>query len=112
MKVLHVEEVADHTGPESCVVIREDGGEALTGENAGGALSREMFTVQGADAVEKGGRQNEAARHGERRPALRGPRPHARVEAICTGTGISMGWPDGIVRFESVRIGKDALVIR
>ncbi|HWP26299.1 MAG TPA: hypothetical protein VNL39_08160, partial [Xanthobacteraceae bacterium] len=25
MKVLHVEEVADHNGPESCVVIRKDG---------------------------------------------------------------------------------------
>ncbi|HET6378724.1 MAG TPA: hypothetical protein VFG05_10545, partial [Methylocella sp.] len=60
MKVLHVEEVADHNGPESCVVIRKDGGEALTGEHGGGALSREMLMVQGADAVEKGGRQNEA----------------------------------------------------
>lgn len=44
--------------------------------------------------------------------ALHGPRPPARVEAICTGTGISMGWPNGIVRPVSARIGKDAPVIR
>src|SRR5512132_1963590 len=30
-------------------------------------------------------------------PALRGPRPLARVEATCTGTGSSSGWPFGKV---------------
>jgi hypothetical protein len=30
--------------------------------------------------------------------ALRGRRPLARVEATCTGTGISSGWPTGTVR--------------
>jgi hypothetical protein len=29
------EGVATHTGPESCVVVRKGGGEALTGERAG-----------------------------------------------------------------------------
>ena len=33
--------VATHISPESCAVVREDGGEALTGERAGQPLSRE-----------------------------------------------------------------------
>jgi len=32
MKELYGEGLATHAGPESCVVIREDAGEALTGE--------------------------------------------------------------------------------
>ena len=72
MKVLHVEDLAKHNGPESCVGVRKDIGEALTGEHAGRVSSREMLKVQGADAVEKSGRQHEGARHGECRPTLRG----------------------------------------
>lgn len=32
MQVQHGEEVANHSGPESCVCAREGAGEALTGE--------------------------------------------------------------------------------
>ena len=35
MEELYVEGVATHGGPESCVVVREGGGEALTGARAG-----------------------------------------------------------------------------
>lgn len=63
MKVPHGEGLATRTGPESCVVGREAGGEALTGERAGRVLSREKGTPsrkwrsdRGADAVESGGR--------------------------------------------------------
>lgn len=42
MKELHVEGVATHDGPESCIGVREDGGEALTGARAGWVLSREI----------------------------------------------------------------------
>ncbi len=58
MQVLHVEDLANHDDPESCVGIRKDDGEALTGEHAGRVSSREKFTVQGADAVEISGRQH------------------------------------------------------
>ena len=52
MKVLCSEGIANHTGPESCVMHREVYGEALTGESVGQPLSRESFKlVQGADAV-------------------------------------------------------------
>ena len=52
MKVLCSEGIANHTGPESCVVHREMQGEALTEESVSQPLSRESFkSVQGADAV-------------------------------------------------------------
>jgi hypothetical protein len=52
VKVLCSEGIANHTGPESCVMHREVYGEALTGESVGQPLSRESVkSVQGADAV-------------------------------------------------------------
>ena len=45
------EGLASHTVPESCVVSREAGCEALTGAHAGGVLSREMLGNQDANAV-------------------------------------------------------------
>lgn len=43
MKVRYGKGVTTHTGPESCVGIREDVGEALTGDCIGQPLSRERF---------------------------------------------------------------------
>ena len=51
MQVLHSEDIASHTVPESCVTYREVCREALTGVRAVQPLSRESFKVQGADAV-------------------------------------------------------------
>ena len=51
MKVLHSEDIASHTVPESCVTYREVCREALTGVRVGQPLSRESYKVQGADAV-------------------------------------------------------------
>ena len=50
MQVHCDEDVANHIGPESCAGIREDVGEALTGERAGQPLSRERFD-RDTDAV-------------------------------------------------------------
>jgi hypothetical protein len=44
MQVRYVEDLASHDDPESCVGGREAVGEALTGEHAGGAMSREKFS--------------------------------------------------------------------
>jgi hypothetical protein len=41
MKESYGEGVANHTGPESCVAVREDGGEALARVRTGWVLSRE-----------------------------------------------------------------------
>ena len=49
MQVSYSEGVANHTGPESCVGVREDAGEALTGERIGQPSSRESKIVPGAD---------------------------------------------------------------
>ena len=71
MKVLYIEGLANHIGPESCIGVRKGDGEALTGERAGWVLSREIYAppqgglLRGADAVEKGGRQNLERRSGE-----------------------------------------------
>ena len=88
MKEPYVEGAAIHDDPESCGVTREGAGEALTGALASWVLSREMFTVQGADAVEKSGRPHGAHRHGEVRagsarsetPSTRGHHPHGNRE--------------------------------
>ena len=112
MQVLHVEDLANHDDPESCVGIRKDVGEALTGEHAGRVLSREKFTVQGADAVEISGRQHGLVRYGERQsgPAwsetsrTRGSHLQGNREILWLAVRESPSW--------AVRIGKVVPVIR
>ncbi|SRR6266498_204448 len=87
--------VATHSGPESCVVVRKDGGEALTGGSAGRVLSREIDApsrkrrvVPGADAVETGGRRDLLGRYREAQrdparsetPSMRGNTAHGNRE--------------------------------
>ena len=74
MRESYGEGVATHTGPESCVVVREGGREALTGERAGRVFSREMNILRDADAVEEGGRPYPRRRYRET------PRSPARSE--------------------------------
>ena len=70
MKESYVEGLAAHGGPESCVAVRKDRGEALTGVRAGRVLSRERNSLRDADAVGEGGRPHSAHRYREMR---RGP---------------------------------------
>ena len=51
MQVSYSEGLANHTGPELCVGIREDAGEALTGEHIGQPSSRESLIFPDADVV-------------------------------------------------------------
>ena len=51
MREPYVEGVATHGDPESCVGVREDGGEALTGARAGRAIEPRNQVDRGADAV-------------------------------------------------------------
>jgi hypothetical protein len=85
MEVLYVEGLASHDGPESCAGSRKAVGEALTGEDAGKALSREKLSIRGADAVETSGRRDGPARIGERRA---GP---ARSETLRTRGSCLLG---------------------
>jgi RNA-directed DNA polymerase len=43
MRESYGEGLATHTGPESCIVVRKDAGEALTGVRVGRVLSREII---------------------------------------------------------------------
>src|ERR1700686_1114153 len=56
MKELYIEGVANHDDPESCVVVRKDGSEALTGARAGRAIEPRNPQVRDADAVKGSGR--------------------------------------------------------
>ena len=80
MKESYGEGPATHTGPESCVPVREGRDEALTGVRAGPVSSREIDApprgglLRGADAVESSGRPYPWRRQGE------APRVPARSE--------------------------------
>jgi hypothetical protein len=63
MQELYVEGVATHDDPESCVVVREGNGEALTGAHAGRAIEPRNQLVRGADAVFLCGRPHRRRRH-------------------------------------------------
>ncbi len=78
MKESYVEGLETHSGPESCVAVREDSCEALTGVRAGRVLSRERECRRGADAVGGCGRPHPAHRYREMR------RDPARSETPCT----------------------------
>jgi RNA-directed DNA polymerase len=94
MKVPHDEGPASHIGPESCAGDRKGAGEALTGGSAGRALSRESrfnFRVPTVSSNAEGNTVRPAnARDGL---ILRGRRPRARMETLCTGTGRSHACP-------------------
>jgi hypothetical protein len=63
MKESHSEGVANHTGPESCVNVCKDGGEALTGERIGRVYNRERANLRDADALGAGGRSHRTHRY-------------------------------------------------
>jgi hypothetical protein len=65
MRELYIEGVAIHDDPESCVVVREGVGEALTGARAGRAIEPRNHLVRGADVVSRGGRQHRQQRYRE-----------------------------------------------
>ena len=73
MQVHCDEDVASHIGPESCAGVREDVGEALTGERAGQPLSRERFD-QDTDAVLLAEGNTDGRAIASDRPILRGHR--------------------------------------
>ena len=67
--------VATHTDPESCVVVREGEGEALTGGRAGRVWSREGLPRDAAPwRVAKGNIWCFRQRKGHQSPRGRGPR--------------------------------------
>lgn len=99
MQVHYDEGVATRIGPELCVVGREAGSEASAGEHIGQVLSRERYN-QSADAVCQSEGNMVACAIASVRPALRGQRPRACMDAFRPGTGRSLArpqaaWPSG-----------------
>ena len=92
MKESYVEGLASYGGPESCVHVRKDVGEALTGVRAGRVLSRVIHDLglrsrgdRGAEVVETHRRPHRCSRYGE---AASDP---ARSETPRTRGNISHG---------------------
>jgi hypothetical protein len=52
LRGLHVEGLAIHDGPESCVGAREGVGEVLAGVRAGWAIEPRNSCIRGADALQ------------------------------------------------------------
>jgi len=77
MRELYIEGVATHDGPESCVGVREDGGEALTGACVGWAIEPRNHLVRGADVVSRDGRPHHRPRYRKL------PVDPARSENLC-----------------------------
>jgi len=103
VKVRDDEGVATHIGPEPCVAVRKDGGEASVGEGTGQPLSPEI-RISGCRLCFESGRQHGQARYRERLVDPAGSKNLACVEAPCAGTGRSQVWPVALRHL--VRIGK------
>jgi len=80
VQVHHEEGVATRLGPESCVFIREDEGEASTGERTGQPLSREISIPLGVDAFQIAEDNTDGRTSASARTTRRGRRPwHMRT---------------------------------
>ena len=80
VRVHHEEGVATHLGPESCVLVRQDEGEASIGERTGQPLSRETSIPLGVDAFQIAEGNTDGRASASARTARRGRRPwHVRM---------------------------------
>ncbi len=101
MRELHVEGVATHDDPESCVGAREGAGEALDRGTCGPGIEPRNQAIQGADAVIRSGRQHAPNREREARcgparsktPSTYGTsmRENREISVIARGDGVAAG---------------------
>src|SRR6476659_1553576 len=92
MEELYVAGVATHGGPESCVVVREGGGEALTGARAGRALEpRNVQSGVRAHAVAKAEGNIDGGVIARRRRTPRGQRTRASQIGLTRVGGVVVG---------------------
>jgi len=111
MKEPYAEGLASRGGPESCAGVREDVGEALTGERIGevGIEPRnQIFGVPTLLSEREGNTGVSAMASSLRTP--RGRRPSACVDTLCAGTGRSHDCSHG--DGSAGRIGKAQATIR
>ena len=63
MRTLYIEGLATHDGPEPCVDVREDGGEASVGVHVGRAIEPRKNLGSGCRRFQIGGRQYRRQRY-------------------------------------------------
>jgi len=86
--------IATHTGPESCTVADNGGGEALTGGRAGRPLSREItFWIGEPRLWSEAEGSTGCVVMARRTRSPRGRRPRACTHTSRTGTGRAHDWP-------------------
>ena len=91
MEVHCDEGVAIHIGPEPCVYVRENMGEASVGERIGQPLSRERH-ISGADAVDTAEGNTDGRDIASTRTARRGRRPwHVRTLLVWEPGDLTFG---------------------
>jgi hypothetical protein len=98
MKEPHIEGVATHDDPESCVTDREVRGEALTGACAGTVSSREINHSRVPTLLTEAEGNTEGTVNARCLLTLRGRRPVARTEPLCARTGRSHLRPSWMAR--------------
>lgn len=86
MEVSYVEGVANHNGPESCVVVGNDGREALTGGGAGQVLSREIYEYPGCRRCRDKRKATSAPS-----PSQDGAEPRAVGKTLCMHSSTPCG---------------------
>jgi hypothetical protein len=105
---VHCDEgLANRIGTEPCAGIREGVGEASAGERVGQPLSRESYSVLGADAVLKaeGDTAGRATASVSADPAW--SKTLACMDAPCAGTGRAAVHPAGRYAVGSHREGEE-----
>ena len=104
MKEPYEKGVAHHLDPESWVIVREDGGQALTGARTGRAMEPRKSVVRGADVVAAGGRQHRTRRKARGERGSRAVLELEHVRKRLFGTW-EISWPI-TAEGAGVRVGK------
>jgi len=92
VRVHCTEGVTNHSGPESCAVVREGGGEALTGVRTASHRAAKMILVPNADTVFDVESNTSGGDNASVRPVRRGLRPwHVRTLFVCEPGDLGFG---------------------
>ena len=98
MKESYIEGVANRDDPESCVGVRKDGGEALTGARIGMVLSREIKGFRMPTLLTEAEGHTDWGAIASPWRVLRGRRPLACAESSCARTGRAPDFPPQMAR--------------
>ena len=100
MRTLYIKGVATRGGPESCIDVRKDGGEALTGVHVGRAIEPRKNLSSGCRRCQICGRQHRRQRNRElssgparsKNPCMRGVSMRENREVPCSPIWLITWW--------------------